>query len=295
MIETPDGDELVLDHVDGAPGRPRAVLLHGLEGSSRSPYVRRLLAAFAGIGWSASAMNFRSCARRREYPHRLIPNRRPRLYHSGETADLHFVLRSLSARAPSSPLVAVGASLGGNVLLKWLGEHPDSPLLRAAVAISTPYDLAAGARHLERGAGRLYAAALLRSLRRKAIVAAERFPEAAERVDLGRVRRASTFFEFDEAATAPLHGFAGARDYYRKSSSLAYLSRIRIPTLAISARDDPFLPPEVPDRAVRAASPSVRVAVTDRGGHLGFVEGALPGRGRFWAEHAAVAFLAAYG
>lgn len=292
VLATPDGDELVVDWLEGPAASPVLVVLHGLEGSSRSAYVQGLARMARGRGWRAAAMNFRSCARDPDRPGRWIPNRRPRLYHSGETGDLDFLLRVLAARDPGATLVAAGVSLGGNVLVKWLGENPGQDVVRGAAAVSTPYDLAAGARHLEKGLGRFYTAGLLATLRVKAEEAARRFPEAAARIDLARARAARTFWEFDEAATAPLHGFAGADDYYARSSSLSYLPRVKTPTLCLSASDDPFLPSEVLERARRAASPSVRLAVLEAGGHAGFVAGPAPWRARYWAEESVVAWLA---
>jgi predicted alpha/beta-fold hydrolase len=291
VLETPDGDELVVDRIEGPAASPILVVLHGLEGSSFSGYVQQLLAVARRRGWRGAAMNFRSCARDPGRPNRMLPNRRPRLYHSGETEDLGFLLRTLSRREPGAPLLAAGVSLGGNVLLKWLGENPDQRLLRAAAAISTPYDLAAGARHLERGFGRVYTAGLLRTLRRKAVETARRFPEAAARIDAARAGSARTFWEFDDAATAPLHGFTGADDYYRRSSSLRFLPAIGTPVLGVSALDDPFLPAEVVRRAREAASSSVRFAITDRGGHAGFVAGPGPWKPSFWAGETAIEWL----
>jgi predicted alpha/beta-fold hydrolase len=282
-----------VDHLDGPAGAPVLVVLHGLEGSSFSVYAQGLLRLARGRGWRGAALNFRSCARDPDHPRRSLPNRRPRLYHSGETSDLGFLLATLAVREPATALLAAGVSLGGNVLLKWLGENPGQSLVRAAATISVPYDLAAGGRQLERGLGRLYVGSLLATLRPKALDAARRFPEAAARLDVSRVRASRTFWEFDDAATAPLHGFAGADDYYARSSSLGFLSRVTTPTCCISARDDPFLPGEVADRARRAASPAVRFALSSRGGHVGFVEGAVPWRARSWAEQTAVAALAA--
>jgi len=223
----------------------------------------------------------------------MIPNDRARLYHSGETEDLNFLLRTIAAREKSPTLVAAGASLGGNVLLKWLGETADpTALLRSAVSLSAPYDLAAGARHLESGFRRLYLEPFLKTLRPKALLAVRRFPEAAARIDVEGVRRSRTLREFDDAATAPLHGFAGADDYYAKSSSLQFLSRIRTPTLCISAVDDPFLPEPVLGRARSEASAAVEFLAPLRGGHIGFVEGPWPWRARFWSEETAIAYLA---
>lgn len=300
LVETPDGDELVLDHVHGPDGPhangprivPRVLLLHGLEGSSYSVYVQGLAREIARRGWSATALNFRSCARDPANLRRMLPNRRARLYHSGETEDLDFVIRRLgvAARPAAGPLFAIGSSLGGNVLLKWLGEHPDQTDIAAAVAISTPFDLAASDRHLDTALGRLYVGNFLRTLRAKALAAVRRFPEAAARVDVARTLSARTFWEFDDAANAPLHGFAGADDYYARASSISFLSRITTPTLCLSAADDPFLPREALERARGLAGPAVEFLVTARGGHIGWI-GGPPWRPRYFAESAALEWL----
>ena len=291
ILETPDGDELVLDHVEGKDeGNPRLLVLHGLEGSSYSVYVQGFLASALRRGWRGTAINFRSCARDPARLSRMLPNRRPRLYHSGETSDLDFVVATLAAREPDAPLFAVGASLGGNVLLKWLGENPAQRSVAAAAAVSTPYDLAAGSRHLETALGRLYVGGFLKTLRAKAAGVARRFPEAAERIDLDGVARSRTFRDFDDAATGPLHGFAGADEYYARSSSLRFLGRIRTPTLCLSASDDPFLPAKILDlaREEAAASGAVTFSTTQRGGHIGFVAG---GATRYWSEEISIGWL----
>ena len=293
ILGTTDGDSLVLDHVDNPAGSPRLILVHGLEGSSYSVYIQGMLADARRRGWRATAINFRSCARDPKDLSRMLPNARPRLYHSGETSDLDFVIRTLAAREPSTPLLAVGASLGGNVLLKWLGEHPQQGLVSAAAAVSTPYDLAAGSRHLERPLRRLYFAPFLATLRPKAIAVAQRFPEAAATIDIERVRRSRTFREFDDAATGPLHGFTGADDYYERSSSLGFLDRITTPTLCLSAKDDPFLPVCVLPLARRKASPTIDFRVTPQGGHIGFIAGRVPWHPVFWGEQRALGWLAA--
>ncbi len=291
ILETPDGDDLVVDHVDGPAASPRVVVLHGLEGSAYSVYVQGLLAQIRRRGWRGAALNFRSCARDPGDLARMLPNRRPRLYHSGETADLDFLVRALVAREPRAPLLAIGVSLGGNVLLKWLGEAAAPRPIAAAVAISTPYDLAASARHLESVIGRVYTGRFLATLKKKAADAARRFPEAAAKIDLARTLAARTFWQFDDAANAPLHGFAGAADYYRRASSLSYLPGVATPTLCLSAEDDPFLPREALERARRAAPPRVEFRVTPHGGHIGFVSGPTPWRPSYWAEKAAIDWL----
>jgi predicted alpha/beta-fold hydrolase len=291
VLGTPDGDELVLDHVDGPAGSPRVLVLHGLEGSSYSVYSQGLLEAAARRGWRGTVLNFRSCARDPADISRMLPNRRPRLYHSGETGDFDFVARTLSMREPEAALVAVGVSLGGNVLLKWLGENPQQRLVAAAAALSTPYDLAASDRFLETFLGRLYVGNFLATLKAKALEIARRFPEAGAKLDLERALRARSFWEFDDAANAPLHGFAGADDYYRRSSSLGFLPRISTPTLCLSAEDDPFLPPEALARARAAAPSAVEFRVTARGGHIGWVAGPWPWRPEYWAEDLAIDWL----
>jgi predicted alpha/beta-fold hydrolase len=288
LVATPDGDELLLDHLDGDEA-VRFILLHGLEGSSRSVYMQGLLSIIARHGFAATAMNFRSCAL--DARGQMLPNRRPRFYHSGETGDLDFVARLLAARSPGTRRVAVGASLGGNVLLKWLGENPGQQLIAAAAAFSVPFDLGAGAAYLEHGLGRFYVARFLRTLGRKVARMLEHFPAMRDRVDLAAALRARTFREFDDAATAPIHGFASADDYYTRSSSLHYLARITTPTLVLNAEDDPFLPREALQRARAAASPALDFRTTPCGGHTGFIAGTFPWRCEYWAEERIVEWL----
>ncbi len=290
-LATPDGDELIVDHLDGPERTPRILVLHGLEGSSHSVYVQGLLGQARRLGWRGTAMNFRSCAREPEDLSRMVPNRRPRLYHSGETDDLDFVVRELARREPGVPLLAAGVSLGGNVLLKWLGERGAQKEVAAAAAVSTPYDLGASARKLEAPAGRFYVRSFLATLKTKVADLARRFPEAAAKVDVERARRSRSFWEFDDAANAPLHGFSGADDYYARASSLGFLSAIATPTLCLSAEDDPFLPREALERARASASSSIDFRVTPHGGHIGWVSGPWPGRPRYWAEELVLAWL----
>ena len=297
-LTTPDGDELVLDHLD-APVRDerfRFVLLHGLEGSTNSVYMQGLLSVVARHGFAATAINFRSCARDPKHVGRSLPNRRPRFYHSGETSDFDFVVRTLRAREPAVRLFAAGASLGGNVVLKWLGEHPDQTDVAAAATFSVPYDLGAGARHLEFGfLRRLYVNRFLATLKPKAKRLLAQFPEMRDRVDLEAVMRAKTFRDIDDSATAPIHGFRDANDYYTRSSSIHFLGKITTPTLCLSAADDPFLPAEVLEQAKAAASDSVEFRITECGGHTGFIAGGgAPWRCEYWAEELIVSWLAGH-
>jgi len=284
VLRTPDDDDLVVDHLDGT--RLRFVLLHGLEGSSNSVYIQGLLSILARRGFAAAAMNFRSCARDPRNLSRMLMNRRPRMYHSGETEDFDFLVRTLPK---DLPLVAIGVSLGGNALLKWLGEHPEQTTIRAAATMSVPYDLAAGSAYLERGSGPLYVARFLRTMKPKSASVVERF---GANIDLPRAMRARNFREFDAASTAPLHGFRDADDYYARASSIAYLGAIRTPVLCINAEDDPFLPIESLRRARAEASSAVEFVLPRFGGHTGFIGGMLPWRAQYWAEELMVTWIA---
>lgn len=291
-LTAPDGDTLFVDHLDApaAKDAPFLLVLHGLEGSSNSVYAQGMLGLAARAGLRAAVLNFRFCARDPLDLDLCIPNERPRLYHSGETSDFDFVARTLAARL-GRPLLCVGVSLGGNVLLKWLGENAGDPTVAAAATLSVPFDLAAGDRYMTPFPSNLYVRVFVKTLTAKAEDLVRRFPEAAERIDLTRARRAFTFREFDDAATAPLHGFTSADDYYARASSLPFLSRISVPTLCLSALDDPFVPAETVEQARRTASPSVKFLVTATGGHAGWV--AASGlRPVFWGEERAVEFLA---
>lgn len=288
--ETPDGDAIQVDRLDPpaddqAGFAPRLIVLHGLEGTARSHYARGTLAEAARRGWGADLLLFRTCGG--------TLNRLRRSYHSGDTGDLTFVVDRVLVEAPRAPLLLAGFSLGGNVLLKWLGERgPDLPTrARAAAAVSVPFDLARGVRHLGQGFARIYQAHFLRSLRRKAYAKLARFSDYADRARLASAR---TLYDFDDAVTAPVHGFAGADDYYARSSALGYLSRIRLPTLLMSAVDDPFLPAAVLDevRAIARTTPALTVEFSPRGGHVGFVSGA-PWRPLYYAEWRLAEFLAA--
>lgn len=282
LLAMPDGDSVELHHLEtAAPDAPRVLMLHGLEGSRESHYVGGLLAQAAARRWSASLLIFRGCGD--------APNAARRFYHSGETSDIAHVFDVLSRRWPSSRWLGVGVSLGGNVLLKWLGERGDRPL-RAAAAVSVPFDLEAGARAISRGISRIYDISFLRSLRRKAIAKLPRHPDLFE---ASRLDSARNVFEFDDAVTAPVHGFASARDYYTRSSSRHFLARIGTPTLLLSAYDDPFLPREVlrEIRVAASANPCLSPEFHERGGHVGFVGGAWPWRPRYFAEERVFSFF----
>jgi len=287
--DTPDGDFVELARLDGqhGPTSPRLLLLHGLEGGLHSHYARAMFREAQDRGWAADLLLFRTCGSR--------PNRLPRSYHSGETSDPLWVVQQLAAAFPSAPLGLMGVSLGGNVLCKLLGEQSGTlpPQVKAAVAMSVPYDLAEASRYIGRGFGAVYEKIFLKSLIPKALGKIDRHPELAP---LRTVQRARTLWEFDDAFTAPLHGFRDAADYYARASSLPYLSSIRLPTLLLNAVDDPFLPPPVLDRvrAQVAGAPCVEVEFPARGGHVGFTSYSRPWKPWYYGEWRAASFLAAH-
>jgi len=282
--ETDDGDFIDLVRLDAPPGRPHLVILHGLEGTTRSHYARGLLLEAAQRGWAADLLLFRGCSGE--------PNRAPRFYHSGDTGDIDAVARRLFAMDAASPFLFVGVSLGGNVLLKWLGECGESVdhHVAAAAAVSVPFDLARASRHIDRGFSRVYQRHFLQSLRKKALGKLEQYPELVSRE---RIRSARTLYEFDDVVTAPVHGFADAGDYYARSSSIRFLSAIRVRTLLLSAIDDPFLPSDVLNdvRGVAASNHSIEIEFHASGGHVGFVSGHNPLRPFYYAEWRVTEFL----
>jgi predicted alpha/beta-fold hydrolase len=309
-VELADGDFLDLDWVrmrDGQTlpeGAPLVVVLHGLEGSASSGYACQLYLQLIEQKLQPVGLNFRGCSGE--------PNRLPRAYHSGETGDLAHVVELLRERFPTRPIGAVGVSLGGNVLLKYLGENKDEQgqetvgrrdrrepvtaggearrgvAIDAAAAISVPFDLSAGADFIERGFSKTYRSFLVRKLQRK--VRAKQQLMRGE-IDYEGALQARSFREFDQAVIVPIHGFADAEDYYRKSSSAQFLDAIAVPTLLIQSLDDPFLPPDRVPRQIAQANPNVRTEFTRRGGHVGFVTGA-PWSPAFWGERRAAQFVA---
>jgi len=276
--DTPDGDFLEIHRLPAKNGQPRVLLLHGLEGTVRSHYAQGLLNEAARRGWGADLLIFRSCGSE--------PNRARRFYHSGETTDAAWALERIVSEFPASPLAIAGVSLGGNVLLKMLGEKGTAlpAQLHAAAAISVPFDLARSSQRINRGFSRFYQKFFLGSLREKTREKATRFPDLAPPEKILALR---TLEDFDNLITGPLHGFRDARDYYERSSSLAFLERIRLDTLLLSAVDDPMLPPEVLDevRQIARRNPALHLEFVAKGGHAGFVAGRWPWRPFYYAEY----------
>jgi predicted alpha/beta-fold hydrolase len=268
--DTPDGDFVFVDRLAGPPRAPLVVLFHGLEGGADSHYAVATMAALARHGWRGAIPHFRGCGGE--------INRLPRAYHSGDADEIDWMLERFRGIAADRPLYAAGVSLGGNALLKWLADRGASAcgVVRAAVAVSAPLDLAAGADALEHGFGRLYTWMFLRTMKRKVAQKAALHPEAFDAALARRVRRARTLREFDDLVTAPLHGFRDAADYYARASAKPVLRGIRVPTLVLNALNDPFLPGRhLPSRD--EVSPQVTLEYPATGGHVGFVNGPFPG------------------
>ncbi|MBS61419.1 hydrolase [Salinisphaera sp.] len=280
-LELEDGDFLDLSWL---PERgldadaPIVIVLHGLNGSLESKYARGLLRQADAHGARGVLMHFRGAAE---------PNRLARSYHSGETEDFNTVVRHVRQRFARAPLAAVGYSLGGNVLLKYLGEQGRAAPLACATAVSVPYDLKRCSEAIQQGLSRIYQAHMINGLREayeakfKLIDAPQPYPD---------FRQLRDFPSFDNAITAPLNGFRDADDYYERSSSGPFLKHIRLPTLIIHAEDDPFMAPDVipgPD----ALSSSIRLEVSRHGGHVGFVSGGRYGEPVYWLEQRIPAWL----
>ena len=262
--------------------RPIVVLFHGLEGSVASPYVVGMMKRLHKAGYASVVMHFRGCGRH--------PNKKPRAYHSGDTADAKAWIAHLHERYPHTPLYAVGFSIGGNVLLKLLGEWGSAAPLCGAVAVSVPLQLDISANTLEKGFARLYQNYLLRPLKARLLQKFEQFDmQALLGFDEKRVESIQTIREFDERYTAKMHGFGTADAYYKASSSRQYLKSIAVSTLIIHAKDDPFMTPEVLPKEDEL-SDTVTLEVSEHGGHVGFVAGSLF-KPEYWLEERVVSFI----
>jgi len=271
-LELPDGDFVDLQWAGPEDG-PLVCLFHGLEGSGDSSYIRGLRAALAQAGLASVLMQFRGCSGE--------PNRLARAYHSGDTGDIRTLLSTLHRRYPDRWLGAVGFSLGGNALLKYLGESAAGCPLSQAVAVSVPFDLSRCADRLAKGVSRIYTRHLLNKLNAK--VAARRELLSDNGVDVDAALKTRDFRGFDGAVVAPIFGFRDAEDYYTQSSCGPFLSRIQVPTLILQAVDDPFMASSaIPTQS--DLSPEVTLELSERGGHVGFVAGAAPGMADYWLD-----------
>ncbi|MDC9728438.1 MAG: hydrolase [Methyloprofundus sp.] len=286
-LVTVDGDFLDLDFC-GAGNQPLVILLHGLTGSSQSSYILGLQVSLLKQGLRSVALNFRGCSE--EF------NQTSRCYHSGETGDIDFLYRTLKTREPNTPLAAVGFSIGGNVLLKWLGEQGSSVDLFAATAVSVPFELGPCATQLDSGFSRIYRQRLIRELKEYITLKYQHLlaigaEEAAEQVkQIGDLSQVRSFWQYDQRVIAQLYDFTSADDYYQRSSSKQFLQAIKVPTLLIQSLDDPFMSEDIIP-SCHELSESVVLELTQAGGHVGFVEGRGMFKFSYWLDQRIPEFL----
>ncbi len=290
--DTPDGDFIDVDWLRGPGGAILLVLFHGLEGSSQSHYAQAFADFARQRGLAYAVPHFRGCSGEL--------NRAPRAYHSGDWQEIDWILRQFRTRH-AGPIVAVGISLGGNALLRWAGELGEAAtaVVSAVASVSSPLDLAAGGHAIGRGFNRqVYTRMFLRSMKPKAYAKLAQHPGL---FDAEAMRRARDLYEFDNLFTAPLHGFRDTEDYWARASAKPHLHRIRVPALALNARNDPFVPADSLPRASEAGN-WVTLWQPLHGGHAGFAGGAWPGHVRVmpeavgqWLLHAAGAEGHAHG
>lgn len=283
-LELPDGDFIDLDWLienkdsDG----PLVLILHGLEGSIESHYAKGTLQCVAQAGYRGVFMHFRGCSGEH--------NRLPRTYHSGETSDVDYVVKTILRRQPNVQLAAIGFSLGGNVLLKWLGETHQKNPLKAAIAVSVPFELHKAATRIQKGFSRVYQWYFIKCLCDRL---SQKFQAVPSPLDIAVFNEVNTMFEFDDKITSPLHGFEGVDDYYAKASSKQYLKSINVPTLIVHAKDDPFMSEDIIP-SLDEVSSKIELEVTEKGGHVGFVSGKYPWNPEYWLEKRIPDFLQKY-
>ena len=259
----PDEDFIDLDFIDAPPNQPLVVLFHGLEGSSESHYARALMASVRQRGWAGVVVHFRGCSGEM--------NRGPRFYHSGDSAEINWVLRRLHQQQPDRRLFVCGVSLGGNALLRWLGESGhQADFVQAACSVSAPLDLAQGGAALSSGFNLVYTRVFLRTLKPKCLQKLQQFPGLFDRQ---RMLAAKNLYEFDNVVTAPLHGYRNTEDYWHRASGKHVLGDITLPTLVLNAMNDPFLPGRY---LPVSAAPGVTLEYPQHGGHVGFASAEWP-------------------
>ena len=283
ILDLPDGDSTAVDWVSAGDALPRSapllVVLHGLEGSAESSYARMMMQAALERQWRPCVLHFRDCG---DYRNPL-----PRRYHAGETGDIRHFLQTLHEQGQTGPIFAVGYSLGGNILLKYLGESGAGSRLQAAGAVCVPLNLHICAEALNQGFSKHYQKLLLKNMKNSV---QRKFDRDTAAFDWDRAMAAEDFAEFDDAVTAPLHGFDGMNDYYDKCSSAQFLKDVAKPTLVINSLDDPFMTPEVIPHHDKL-SEHVTLEIADAGGHVGFVEGGTPWRPRYYLPRRILNFL----
>jgi uncharacterized protein len=278
-ITTPDDDFLDLDWIK--TGHESLVIIcHGLEGSSHGSYVTVMAAFMSDNGYDILAMNFRSCSGEM--------NVLPRFYHSGETGDLDFVIKHVINPGNYKSIYLIGFSIGGNVILKYLGEQSGNinPAIKRTVTFSVPVHLASSAARMNRFSSKLYLSEFLKSLKSKIVQKNRVMPNE---ISIEGINEIKSFEAFDEKYTAPLHGFKNAAEYYKAASSLYYLDKIKIPILIVNALDDPFLSPECYPVEIAKASKYLFLEMPGSGGHLGFISNHINGIN--WVEERALEFI----
>lgn len=265
-LATPDGDFIELAWNQKLPqAKGLMVIYHGLEGSVESHYAAHLMNDLFNQGWDSVLVHFRGCG--------PSGNQTARSYHSGETTDSLLALRHISDGMTQPKLAIIGYSLGANMLLKMLGDDYQGPHIHQAIAVSPPFDLAKCSRAISQGFSRVYENHLLKSMRQKFIV---KYPQydypALIGVELNEIDELASFFQFDDRITGPLHGFNGAQHYYDTCSARCFTRNIQTDTLVLHAKDDPFMTEDiVPEEDM--LSPQVCIELSDRGGHVGFMQG----------------------
>ncbi len=270
--ELDDGDFIDVDWTDGSADSPLVIFFHGLEGDSSSHYILSMINSLRTYHWRSVVIHFRGCSG--------APNRLSRAYHAGDSTEIDWMLQRVSnqmrAENVAQPVYVMGVSLGGNALLKWLGEKGEhaKELVAGVAAVSVPLDLAAAGSALDTGFNQMYTRHFLTTLKTKAFEKLEQFPGL---FDAKALKKCASIYDFDNLVTAPLHGFRDTDDYWRQSSSNQWLRHIKVPTLLINARNDPFMPASVlPDQ--QAVSPAVTLEFPEQGGHVGFMQGPFPGK-----------------
>lgn len=270
--ELADGDFVDVDWMDGSQTSPLVVFFHGLEGGSTSHYILSISNKLRQHHWRSVVIHFRGCSG--------IPNRLPRAYHAGDSAEIDWMLKRVIEQthpANTNPvLYIVGVSLGGNAVLKWLGEKGKQAqaITKGVAAISVPLDLSAAGSALDTGFNQVYTRHFLNTLKYKAFEKLEKFPDLFDKQAL---IKCTSIYEFDNLVTAPLHGFQNTDDYWSQSSSKQWLASIRVPTLVINARNDPFMPASVLP-AQKDVAVNVVLEFPEEGGHAGFMQGPFPGK-----------------
>jgi len=287
-LYTDDNDFIDIDWCNKASKKPLVILLHGLAGSAQSSYIVGLQNIISISGCRSVALNFRGCSGE--------ANNLARAYHSGDTGDINFLYQTLRQREPETPIAVIGYSLGGNVLLKWLGEQKSNISLALAVAVSVPMQLDICATKLDQGLSKFYRnhliTHLIKSVQKKQqhLESIQLDQEAKKIIALGSLKGIKSFWEYDHQVIAPLHNFKDVHDYYNKSSSRQFLKNIQIPTKIIQAEDDPFMTPEIlPEQS--ELSSYVELVLSAHGGHVGFINGNNPVNPNYWLEQKILNFL----